>query len=148
MKTAKKAAGDVMKTAKTPVREEVEEIDEAGCGSHKRDDKELEEGKGCCNMKGCPGPGNPHSGKYAIKESEELQEKKSKKKGPKPDYLDLDGDGNKEESMKKAAADKKKKKKANESKIQTPEQEQKLYESRFNKRNQEIFDKLKKLWTK
>ena len=35
-----------------------------------------------------------------------------------------------------------------ESKIQTPEQEQKLYESRFNKRNEEIFDKLKKLWTK
>ena len=35
-----------------------------------------------------------------------------------------------------------------ESKIQTPEQEQKLYESRFNKRNDEIFDKLKKLWTK
>ena len=35
-----------------------------------------------------------------------------------------------------------------ESKIQTPEQEQALYESRFNKRNEEVFDKLKKLWTK
>jgi hypothetical protein len=38
--------------------------------------------------------------------------------------------------------------KKDESKIQTPEQEQALYESRFNKRNEEVFDKLKKLWTK
>ncbi len=36
----------------------------------------------------------------------------------------------------------------NESKIYTPEQEQELYESRFNDRNDRIFDKLKKLWTK
>lgn len=35
-----------------------------------------------------------------------------------------------------------------ESKIYTPEQEQELYESRFNDRNDRIFDKLKKLWTK
>ncbi len=73
-----------------------------------------------------------------IVESEELEEAK-------PDYIDIDGDGDKEESMKKAAADKKSK---TESKIQTPEQEQALYESRFNKRNEEVFDKLKKLWTK
>ena len=32
--------------------------------------------------------------------------------------------------------------------VQTPEQEQSLYESRFGKRNEEIFSKLKKLWTK
>ena len=37
---------------------------------------------------------------------------------------------------------------AAESKIYTPEQEQTLYESRFNDRNEQIFDKLKKLWTK
>ena len=36
--------------------------------------------------------------------------KKSSKKGVKPDYIDLDKDGNKKESMKKAASDKKKKK--------------------------------------
>lgn len=80
--------------------------------------------------------------KKKMKENEELEE------GEKPDYIDLDKDGDKEESMKKAAADAKDKKEKNESKIQTPEQEQKLYESRFNKRNEEIFDKLKKLWTK
>jgi hypothetical protein len=34
--------------------------------------------------------------------------------GAKPDYIDLDGDGNEEESMKKAAADKKSEKETNE----------------------------------
>ena len=33
----------------------------------------------------------------------------AEKKGSKPDYLDFDGDGNKEEAMKKALNDKKKK---------------------------------------
>ena len=40
------------------------------------------------------------------------------------------------------------KKGQNESKIYTPEQEQSLYESRFDNRNDRIFDKLKKLWAK
>jgi prophage antirepressor-like protein len=88
-----------------------------------------------------------------LQESEQLEEKgcytrdeeDTMEEAAKPDYIDLDGDGDKKESMKKAAADKKNQQ---ESKIQTPEQEQKLYESRFNKRNNEIFDKLKKLWTK
>ena len=160
-----------------------EELEEAGCASHKRDE-ELEEGKDCCGMKGCPGPGKPHSGKYAIKESEELEEGEIppqlkphvKKKKPQkasagktsqdapmsapvddeekssgkdgkmpminePEGKDLNKDG--KEGHGKVPAFLK-----NESEIQTPEQEQKLYESRFNKRNEEIFDKLKKLWTK
>ena len=37
--------------------------------------------------------------------------KKSSKRGTKPDYIDLDKDGNKKESMKKAAKDAKKPKK-------------------------------------
>ena len=37
------------------------------------------------------------------------KKKKKKKKGAKPDFLDLDGDGNKEESMKDAAEDAKEK---------------------------------------
>ena len=40
---------------------------------------------------------------------------KTSKKGSKPDYIDLDKDGNKKESMKKAAHDKKKKKIVKES---------------------------------
>ena len=36
----------------------------------------------------------------------------------------------------------------NESKVQTPEQENTLYESRFNNRNNQLFDKLINKWTK
>ncbi len=79
---------------------------------------------------------------------EELRALKEKK--AKPDYIDIDGDGNRKESMKKAAADKKKKKKkkTNETKIQTPEQENSLYESRFADRNNRLFENLSKKWTK
>ena len=95
----------------------------------------------------------------------------------KPDFPDVDGDGDTKEPISQAQKQKKekegddpKKKSAkpkkgevppqlrkhveknkkgqNESKIYTPEQEQSLYESRFNDRNSKIFDKLKKLWTK
>jgi len=48
--------------------------------------------------------------KTKIKEEDEQS-----KKGSKPDYIDLDKDGNKKESMKKAAQDKKKKKIVKES---------------------------------
>ena len=125
-------------TALGSLHSDVEELDEAGCSSHKRDEDSVEEGMKigrCCGRNNCEHPRDDH----LIKE-EELEE------GEKPDYVDLDKDGNRKESMKKAAADAKAEK--NESKIQTPEQEKRLYESRFNKRNEEIFDKLKKLWTK
>ena len=135
-----------MKYVKT---EQTEELEENGCSggkAAKRDVKKMEEEKGekCCpaGTPNCPGPGNklgepgPHEG---LSKNEELEEGGKKMvKHPKtgkmvPDYV-VDGEGANDE--------------ANESKIQTPEQEQKLYESRFNKRNEEIFDKLKKLWTK
>ena len=106
--------------------------------------------------------------KKKMEENEELEE------GEKPDFPDVDGDGDTKEPISKAQQDKKKAegdskkeeksekdlsnvppqlrdsvaKRMKEYKIQTPEQEQKLYESRFNKRNEEIFNKLKKLWTK
>jgi len=79
-----------------------------------------------------------HGGHKMKKDDDELEEKADK-----PDYIDIDGDGDKEESMKKAAADKK-----NESKIQTPEQENSLYESRFAGRNNRLFENLTKKWTK
>jgi len=152
--TAKKAAAEVMKTAKAPVREETEELEEAGCGSNaSKRDEDMNEGM-CpkCNAMPCKCP---------MSEGEELEEAKKcphcdgdapksecicgeLKEEAKPDYLDLDGDGDKEEPMKKAAQDKKLKKEA----IQTPEQEKALYESRYNVRNEAIFDTLKKLWTK
>tara|TARA_Y100000004_G_C8898600_1_gene405298 strand:- start:168 stop:1244 length:1077 start_codon:yes stop_codon:yes gene_type:complete len=86
--------------------------------------------------------------KTQMEENEDLEEAKKKKKKAKPDFADIDGDGNRKESMKKAAKDKKKKKKTDESKIQTPEQENTLYESRFTPKNNRLFDKLLKEWTK
>jgi len=44
-----------------------------------------------------------------VKKDKEVFEKE----GSKPDYIDLDGDGNKKESMKQAAKDKKKPKPKN-----------------------------------
>ena len=129
--------------------EENEDLEEDHC--FKRNDskkkmeenEELEEGKGeeCAKCKGkgcdhCDGKG------YHKKELEEAALENPKK-------ADLDKDGKLSPYEKRrGAAIEKSMKDQNESKIQTPEQEQKLYESRFNKRNEEIFDKLKKLWTK
>ena len=67
--------------------------------------------------------------------------------GEKPDFSDIDKDGNKGESAKGAAKDAEKAEK-NESKIQTPEQENFLYESRFTGRNTRIYEQLVKNWTK
>ena len=74
------------------------------------------------------------------KNSKKKSGKKKMVKGPDgtlvPHYA-VDGKGSKDLT-----------KVAEGSKIHTPEQEQALYESRFNNRNEQIFDKLKKLWTK
>jgi hypothetical protein len=102
-----------------------------------------------------------HCGK---RDDEDLEE------AAKPDFPDVDGDGDTEEPISQAQKDKKETekssgkdkdlskvppqlrkhvaKKMGESKIQTPEQEKALYESRYNARNEAVFDKLKKLWTK
>ena len=44
-----------------------------------------------------------------LTEAKKSKMKKGMKKGVKPDYLDMDEDGNKKESFKKAVTDKKKK---------------------------------------
>ena len=156
---------------KNEIVEEVEELEEGGCGTHaanRDDDKKKsscencddgscpkckdkkgkvkeEKGQKCCpkGTPGCPGPGKP--GKPAphnkLLENEELEEaemtakqKKFAALAPPEDEITY--------ADKIAGATK------NESKIQTPEQEEVLYESRFGKRNEEIFNKLTKLWTK
>ena len=54
-------------------------------------------------------PGTAVKGdKYTGKEAEKDDKKKDIEEGKKPDFLDIDKDGNKKESMKKAADDKKK----------------------------------------
>lgn len=45
---------------------------------------------------------------FSESEDKELEEKSKKSKGAKPDYLDLDGDGDTKEPMKKAAREKEK----------------------------------------
>jgi hypothetical protein len=49
-------------------------------------------------------------GKKQIKDAKSDEDEETPKKGSKPDYIDIDKDGNKKESMKKAVDDKKKKK--------------------------------------
>ena len=154
-------------------------LEEAGCStSHKRKDKKLEEAK-CCGMKGCPGPGEPHSGKFAIQENEELEEGKGEKctkcegkgcdhcdgKGyhkleeneelEEAGFPDLTGDGKvtqadilKGRGVELDDDDENDDETKDESKIQTPEQENTLYESRFAPRNNRLFEKLVKEWTK
>jgi hypothetical protein len=63
----------------------------------------------------------------------------------------LDGDQDElPDHLQKAIIDKKStdKKSTDESRVYTPEKEKELYESRYNARNDAIFDTLKKLWTK
>jgi len=73
------------------VVEKEEELDEAHCGGRREDDA-MEEGHGMCPTCGMNPCGCPTM-------EEELEE------GAKPDFLDLDKDGDKEEPMKKAAED-------------------------------------------
>ena len=106
----------------------------------KEENEDIEEGH-------CTSAATRDDGKKKMKENEELEEGEVKnpgkyKTGMKAGYDD-DGDG-----VPNGADKNPKDGSMKESKIQTPEQEQKLYESRFSKRNDEIFDKLKKLWTK
>lgn len=134
-------------------KEQTEELEEGGCGNAaRRDDKDLEEGKEHkCKAEKCLGEDCPacsgKGGECKCEKSEELDEGEVKnpgkyKTGMEAGYDD-DGDG-----VPNGADKSPKDGSTNESKIQTPEQEKRLYESRFNKRNDEIFDKLKKLWTK
>ena len=144
---------------KEQVTEDTEELEEAGCksGPHKRDEdetvveaeenkeEELEEGKGeeCAK---CKGKGCEHcKGEGAHKKEMEEGEVKSPgkyKTGMEAGYDD-DGDG-----VPNGADKNPKDGSMKESKIQTPEQEEMLYESRFGKRDEEIFNKLKNLWVK
>jgi len=161
-------------------QKEMEEGHCTGASSGKKD--EVDE------MHCMPGKDDEEKGKKVIGEKDCAKCKKLGKKCPKcekeideasakPDFPDVDGDGDTKEpisqaqkqkkekegddSKKKSAKPKKgevppqlrkhvekKKKGQNESKIYTPEQEQELYESRFNNRNNQIFDTLKKLWVK
>lgn len=126
-----------------PAYKKDDDIDEAHCG--KRDEEDLEEGdipQGLKDYMASKKKGS-NDNENSEKDSEDKPSGKTGKMPMKdePEGKDLNKDGKKGHGKVPAFL-------KNESKIQTPEQEQTLYESRFNKRNEEIFDKLKKLWTK
>ena len=116
---------------------ELEEVEETEGDVVEEEVEELEEKQKCCDgAPGCPGPGKkggPHEG---LVESEELEEKKSKKK-KQGKYDDNDGVDERCDYVK-----------CDESKIQTPEQENTLYEQRFAPKNNRLFEKLLKEWAK
>lgn len=124
---------------------ENEELEEGGCGkSHKKED-ETNEGKKCpdCDGSGCP----TCEVKEQNEENEELEEAGVKnpgkyKTGMKAGY-DRDGDG-----VPNGADPDADDGSVNESKIQTPEQENTLYEQRFTPKNNRLYEKLVKQWTK
>lgn len=106
---------------------EEEDLDEGSCGSGSRDDDEdVQE----------------EAADPAAKPADDKDP--PAKEDEKPDIGDIDKDGNKKESAKGAAKDAKK----NESKIQTPEQENTLYENRFAGKNERLYQKLIKEWAK
>ena len=126
-----------------PAYKKDDDIDEAHCG--KRDEEDLEEGdipQGLKDYMASKKKGS-NDNENSEKDSEDKPSGKTGKMPMKdePEGKDLNKDGKKGHGKVPAFL-------KNESKIQTPEQEKTLYESRFNKRNEEIFDKLKKLWTK
>ena len=121
--------------------EQAMDLEENGCsgGTKKRDDKDLEEkklppkkpGEDCCGIKDCG-----HKGDL----EEELKN---------PDKADLDDDGELSDYEKKRGmAIEKSMEDQKESKIETPEQENALYESRFANRNTNLFEDLVKKWAK
>ena len=127
-----------------------EEVSEGGCqsGPHKRDDEELEEARDCCGVPGCGHPGDP--AKKAMKENEESEIEEAK--GEKGDADPLDGERAKfdkdHDGVPDGGDEDPDDPEVKESKIQTPEQENSLYESRFANRNANLFEDLVKKWTK
>tara|TARA_R100001510_G_C7649172_1_gene206571 strand:+ start:907 stop:1779 length:873 start_codon:yes stop_codon:yes gene_type:complete len=125
---------------KNEIVEEVEELDETSCSSHARDDDTKSKKCDKCKKKNC----NCEKPNKQLEENEELEEAST---GKYDDNPALKGDQDElPDELQKGIIDKANNQ--NESKIQTPEQEEVLYESRFGKRNEEIFNKLTKLWTK
>ena len=114
------------------LEEEVTEeaIEEGGCGSHKKGDGP------------CPACGQMHE-EVELEENEELEEAV-----PTVDRGELDGDDVVDGPGDMSVKDGRLVKLKEGSKIQTPEQENTLYEQRFAPKNNRLFEKLVKEWTK
>jgi len=107
--TEKNAPAPPRVTGKVDEGEDEEELDEIlGFGDDDEEEEELDEQ----SKSDLPdrGAGRAAGGRRLDEEEEEELDEAAK-----PDYIDIDGDGDKEESMKDAAKDKKEKEKKNES---------------------------------
>jgi hypothetical protein len=121
-------------------------------------EEQEEDGCDSCGCEACE-CGSPNSGqmgypnKYSEEEEEEeemmpseieimkFEAKKTSKKA-KPDFLDLDKDGDKKETMKKAAADKKKSEKGKDSK--EDKKDEKAPKGKLSKAQEKLPPALKK----
>ena len=122
-----------------------EQLSEGHCG--KREDE--------CKDENCPTHGvkkeeNLHEGEPCPNGCNCNQKNLEEAELESPEKADLNKDGELSSYEKKRgqAIEKNMKKENIESKIQTPEQENALYESRFTGRNTRLFEKLLKEWTK
>ena len=140
------------------VKESIDPLGEGHCSGPspgKRDaknkvvlDEKEDENQKCEKCKNCKCPGGAKACdrcKNCKCDEKDNKMKDDKKKDGKDGFPDLTGDGKVTQAdiLKGRGV-----KLAEGYKIYTPEHEQALYESRFNDRNEKIFDKLKKLWTK
>ena len=137
------------------------DLDEGTCSGKKQGSDDSKPKKKDCAGSKCPGCSECKPG--LKKENEELEEKlgDGKTQGSDSVAARLDKDSNftgqdfaAEKGGKrgpgygKKGDDESEQEKQEESKIQTPEQENTLYESRFTQRNTRLFEKLLKEWTK
>ena len=155
MQLIKKKQSDMMSTVEDAIAELKAELEAMEMQATQPSEPELDEGSGCGTRKD------------DIEEAAKM-----------PDHPDVDGDGNRDEDITDAQKDKEEKDgddkkdgdkkpagkpkkgeippqlrkhakgKTDESKIQTPEQENTLYEQRFTPKNNRLFEKLVKEWTK
>ncbi|WNL51030.1 hypothetical protein SCREM2_gp111 [Synechococcus phage S-CREM2] len=92
--------------------EEIEALVESNCGDRAYPSgQKLQKGGEVKDCEKCKGKGCDHCDGKGTHKKEEVKE------AAKPDFLDMDGDGNKEEPMKKALKEKGKKKEAAEKEV-------------------------------
>lgn len=134
-KKNKNALEKELARARTSLEED--QVEEGSCAGKKEDSGKKKK----CKDANCPGCPECKPGmREDLEENEDLEEISKK------DLAAEAGDPDEVESADFEQAFGKKKQE--ESKIQTPEQEKTLYESRFTKKNTRLYEKLLKEWTK
>ena len=150
----KQKQDEMMGTIEDAIAELKAELEAMEMQVNRPPEPEIKEGAGCAK-RGCVDRKCPTHGP-AIREAEQLEGKLGDGKTQGTDSVEAHLDKNSEFDGQDFAAEKggkrgpgfKSKEKKEESKIQTPEQENTLYENRFTPKNNRLFEKLVKQWTK